>query len=137
VGQTTFGQAKDEELVTETVDEEEAFSENRKPLTTKDTKDTEEEEGLPRYQNQRPFTAKDAEDAKEDKGLPLMNTDDTEFGESGGEESGGEVEFVPVTGGYEFERVRLRIEPELGGQRKPVQAVIASEERAEVHANLG
>src|SRR5712672_3945726 len=29
VGQTTFGQAKDEELVTETVDEEEAFSENR------------------------------------------------------------------------------------------------------------
>src|SRR6266404_2423589 len=30
VGQTTFGQAKDEEMVRETVDEEEAFSENRK-----------------------------------------------------------------------------------------------------------
>jgi hypothetical protein len=48
VGQTTFGQAKDEELVRDTVDEEEAFSENRKPLTTKDTKDTEEDKGLPR-----------------------------------------------------------------------------------------
>jgi hypothetical protein len=48
VGQTTFGQAKDEEMVRETVDEEEALSEHRKPLTTKDTKDTEEEQGLPR-----------------------------------------------------------------------------------------
>jgi hypothetical protein len=48
VGQTTFGQAKDEEMVRETVDEEEALSEHQKPLTTKDTKDTEEEQGLPR-----------------------------------------------------------------------------------------
>src|SRR4029077_4681273 len=39
-------------------EEEEAFSENRKPLTTKGTKDTEENQGL-----------------------PLMNTDDTDFGE--------------------------------------------------------
>jgi hypothetical protein len=43
VGRTTFGRAKDEEMVRETVDEEEALSEHRKPLTTKDTKDTEEE----------------------------------------------------------------------------------------------
>jgi hypothetical protein len=48
VGQTTFGQAKDEEMVRETVDEDEAFSEHLKPLTTKDTKHTEEEQGLPR-----------------------------------------------------------------------------------------
>jgi hypothetical protein len=48
VGQTTFGQAKDEEMVRETVDEDEAFREHLKPLTTKDTKDTEEEQGLPR-----------------------------------------------------------------------------------------
>jgi hypothetical protein len=48
VSQTTFGQAKDEEMVRETVDEDEAFSEHLKPLTTKDTKDTEEEQGLPR-----------------------------------------------------------------------------------------
>ena len=63
VGQTTFGQAKDEEMVRVTVDEEEAFSEHQKP-----------------------FTAKDAEDAKENQGLPLMNTDDTDFGKAGGED---------------------------------------------------
>jgi transposase-like protein len=78
VGQTTFGQAKDEEMVRDTVDEMEAFSENRKPLTTKDTKDTEEDKGLPQSQNL--FIAKDAEDAKGSKTLPLMNTDDTDFG---------------------------------------------------------
>jgi hypothetical protein len=59
VVRTTFGQAKDEEMVRETVDEEEAFSEKQN-----------------QHQNQRPFTAKDAEDAKENQGLPLMNADD-------------------------------------------------------------
>jgi hypothetical protein len=118
VGQTTFGQAKDEEMVRETVDEEEAFSEKQN-------------------QHQRPFTAKDAEDAKENQGLPLMNTDDTDFGEAGGEDGGGDVEFVPVSGGYGFERVRLRIEPELCGERRPVQAMITPKDPAEVHANLG
>jgi hypothetical protein len=29
-----------------------------------------------------------------------MNTDDTDFGKAGGEESGGDVEFIPVPGGY-------------------------------------
>jgi hypothetical protein len=48
VGQTTFGQAKTEELVRTTVSEEEAFRQNQTPLTTKDTKDTEEEKSLPR-----------------------------------------------------------------------------------------
>src|SRR3954470_2888881 len=48
VGQTTFGQAKDEEMVRETVDEEDALRENQTPLTTKDTKDMEEEKNLPR-----------------------------------------------------------------------------------------
>ena len=78
-----------------------------------------------------------------------MNTDDTDFGEAGGEDRAGEVEFVPVLGGYGFERVRLRIEPELGGQRRPVQPTVVPEgktaspraavphEHAEVHANLG
>ena len=67
VGQTTFGQAKDEEMVRETVDEDEAFSEkqnqHRKPLTTEDTEDTEEEKGLPRMdaderglENPNPFS---------------------------------------------------------------------------------
>ncbi|HEV7551957.1 MAG TPA: hypothetical protein VGP65_09745, partial [Candidatus Angelobacter sp.] len=97
VGQTTFGQAKDEDLVTETVDEEEAFSEDRQPLNPKDTEDAEEEKGLPRNQNL--FTTEGTEDAEKNQGLPLMNTDDTDFGEAGGEDGGGEVEFVPVSGG--------------------------------------
>jgi hypothetical protein len=134
VGQTTFGQAKDEEMVRDTVDEEEALSENRKPLTTKDTKDTENNQGL-----------------------PLMNTDDTDFGEAGGEDGGGDVEFVPVPGGYGFERVRLGIEARLTGERKPPQGIAppraplpqqantrligdpmaVPHEHAEVHAILG
>jgi len=71
VGKTTFGQAKDEEMVRETVDEEEAFRERQN-------------------QHQRPFTAKDAQPpqqaktglagdpghAKEEKGLPRINADE-------------------------------------------------------------
>ncbi len=65
VGQTTFGQAKDEELVRETVDEEEALSSQRSAFSERQNQN----------QQQRPFTAKDAEDAKEDEGLVRMPTD--------------------------------------------------------------
>jgi hypothetical protein len=112
VGQTTFGKAKDEEMVRETMDEEEAFNEKQNP---------------PRRHG----------DTEETQALPLMNTDDTDFGEAGGEDGGGDVEFVPVPEGYGFERVRLRIEPELGGQPRPVQPVITPKDSAEVHAILG
>src|SRR5690349_14180756 len=60
VGQTTFGQAKDEEMVRETVDEEEAISE--KAVSNQHSAVSENQN-----QNQRPFTAKDAEDAKDRK----------------------------------------------------------------------
>jgi hypothetical protein len=110
VGQTTFGQAKAEEMVRDTVDEEEAFRQTQGTFTTEGTEDTEKNQGL-----------------------PLVNTDDTDFGEAGGEDGPGEVEFVPVPGGYGFERVRLRIEPELGGQRRPVQPVITPKDPAQVH----
>ena len=63
------------------------------------------------HQHQRPFTAKDAEDAKESKPT-VMNADERGMQ---GEESRQEVEFVPVPGGYGFERVRLRIEPGMPG----------------------
>jgi hypothetical protein len=168
VGQTTFGQAKDEEMVRETVDEEEAFSEKQHPPRRHGG--TEEEKGLRRmdaderglqsaisekqnqHQHQRPFTAKgthttplsqaqgrsgQAADTEKSQGLPRMNTDDTDFGEGGGEDGGGDVEFVPVPGGCGFERVRLRIAPELGEQRRPVQPVITPEDPAQVHAILG
>jgi hypothetical protein len=71
VGQTTFGKAKDEEMVRDTVDEEDAISEearcNQHPAFSEK-----------QNQQQRPFTAKDAEGAKENQGLPLMNTDDAD-----------------------------------------------------------
>jgi hypothetical protein len=84
-------------------------------------------------QSQKLFTTEGTEDTEKNQGLPLMNTDDTDFGEAGGEDGGGKVEFVPVPGGYGFERVRLRIEPELGGQRRPVQPVITPKDPAQVH----
>jgi hypothetical protein len=70
VGRTTFGQAKDEEMVRETVDEEIALSNQQSAISKNKNQ----------HQNQRPFTAKDAEDAKEkeEEGLPLIHTDDTD-----------------------------------------------------------
>jgi hypothetical protein len=147
VGQTTFGQAKDEEMVRDTVSEEKAFSE--KALSSQHSAVSEKQN---QHQHQRPFTAEDAHttplsqaqgrsgqaaDAEKNQDLPLMNTDDTDFGEAGGEESSRDREFVHVPGGYGFERVRLRIEPGMPGERRPTQAVIAPEERAEVHADVG
>src|ERR1044071_8649519 len=55
VGRTTFGQAKDEEMVRETVDEEIALSNQQSAFSERQNQD----------QNQRPFTAKDAEDTEE------------------------------------------------------------------------
>ena len=62
VGQTTFGQAKDKEMVRDTVSEEEAFSE--KALSSQQSAISEKQN---QYQNQKAFTAKDAENAKESK----------------------------------------------------------------------
>src|SRR5579864_9400638 len=58
VGQTTFGQAKDEEMVRETVDEEEALSRQRSASSEKQHLPqrhggTEEEQGLPRMDADR------------------------------------------------------------------------------------
>jgi hypothetical protein len=119
VGQTTFGKAKDEEMVRETVSEEEAFSEK---AVSNQQSAISERQNQHQNQNQRRFDAEDAQppqqaktglagdpgDAKENQGLPLMNTDGADFG-AGGKDRGGDVEFVPMPGGYGFERVRLRI----------------------------
>ncbi len=112
VGQTTFGQAKDEELVQETVEEDEAISEKQTPTT-----ETRRHGG--------------------ERDLPLMNADDTDPNKRIDEDAGAESEFVHVPGGYGYTRVRLKIEPGLGGERRPVQAVIAPEDPAQVQANLG
>jgi len=114
VGQTTFGQAKDEEMVRETVSEEDAIRED-----------------------QNLFTAKDAEDAKEEREKPLTTKDTKDR-----QENLGDIEFVPVPEGYGFHRVRLGIEPSLAGERKPPQAIAqpgaaVPHEHAETYANLG
>jgi hypothetical protein len=62
VGQTTFGQAKDEEMVRETMDEEEAF--NEEALSSQHSVVSEKQN---QHQKQRPFTAEGAEDAKGNK----------------------------------------------------------------------
>jgi hypothetical protein len=106
VGQTTFGKAKDEEMVRETMSEDEAIRENQKPLTTKDTKDTEEE-----------------------KGLPLMNAD-----ERGLEPRREPVEWKPSPDMYRMDTregmeayeasFRMKIKPGSGGEQRLAQAVI-------------
>jgi hypothetical protein len=55
VGQTTFGQAKDEEMVRNTVDEDEAISEKQTPTTE---------------------TRRHGEEPREEKNLPRMDADD-------------------------------------------------------------
>ena len=99
VGQTTFGQAKDEELVLETVDEEEALSSQRaafmkgktnsktKAFYRKGRKRTQRRtakgkinsERQNQYQNKpNAFNHKGHKDTEENQGLPLINSDDTD-----------------------------------------------------------
>jgi hypothetical protein len=72
VGQVTFGQAKTAELVTETVSEQEAFSQDQTPTT--ETR----RHGKEQRQQQKPFTTEDTEGTEEGKTLPLINADDTD-----------------------------------------------------------
>jgi hypothetical protein len=75
VGQTTFGKAADEDLVTDTVEEQDAIQEEARvetaerpePIFTRDIP------GLAEFA--RPLTT---EDAEKDKTLPLINADDTD-----------------------------------------------------------
>ncbi|HET9167289.1 MAG TPA: hypothetical protein VFP11_14920 [Candidatus Angelobacter sp.] len=72
VGQTTFGKAADDDLVTDTVEEKDAIQEETAvetpgPIFTRDIP------GLREY-----YTSFTAENAEENKTLPLMNADDTD-----------------------------------------------------------
>jgi hypothetical protein len=105
VGQTTFGQAKDEEMVRETVDEEVAFSSQHSAIS------------------QNFFTAKE-----KDQGLPLINADDTDKrrGLTDGrrwEDGAKQVEWKPTPDMYRMDTpegreaykasFRMKIEPQL------------------------
>jgi hypothetical protein len=135
VGQTTFGQAKTEELVRETVSEKEAFSKNRKPLTTKDTKDTEEEQGLP---------GMDADERGLESGIkpvewrptPDMYRTDTPEGREAYEASF-RMTMAPRVGA-ERRPPQPVIPPQPAQKRRgPVTPVIAPEDCSETHAVLG
>jgi hypothetical protein len=122
VGQTTFGQAKDEEMVRETVDEDEAFRE-------KQTSTTE--------------TRRHGEEPKEEKNLPLTHGEPGLVDE---DERGLKVEICPVEWkptpdmyrmdtreGREAYEASLRRSDE----RRPSQSVVAPGENAETYAVLG
>ena len=74
VGQTTFGQAKDEELAGDTVDEEEALME--------ETADGGQRSAFSQNQSRRPFTTEDTEGTEdtENRSLPLINEDPRQAG---------------------------------------------------------
>ena len=158
VGQTTFGQAKDEEMVRETVDEGEAFSEkqnqhqSRKPFTAKDAEDAKESK---QNQHQRSFTIEATEGTKgmdEEKGLPRMGAD-----ERGLKVESRPVEWKPTPDMYRMDtregREAYEASLRSSGERRPAQAVIlpqpaqkrrspgipviALEEHAETYAVLG
>ncbi|HET8890208.1 MAG TPA: hypothetical protein VFQ41_15005 [Candidatus Angelobacter sp.] len=143
VGQTTFGQAKDEEMVRETVDEEEAFSSQHSAVSEK------------QHQNQRPFTAEGAEDAKKNQDLPLMNTDDTDkekglprmdADERGLKPGSRPVEWKPspdmyrmdTREGIEAYEASFRMKIRTSGDREatPPKAAVPHE-HTEIHAILG
>ncbi|HET8889815.1 MAG TPA: hypothetical protein VFQ41_13000 [Candidatus Angelobacter sp.] len=79
VGQTTFGQAKDEEMVRETVDEETALSD--KACSSQHSAVSEKQN-----QHQRPFTAEGAEDAEENRQNQHQTFETQRNGGSGGAE---------------------------------------------------
>jgi hypothetical protein len=156
VGQTTFGKAKDEEMVRDTVDEEDAISEearsnqhsafrekqnqhqSRTPFTAKDAKDAKESK---QNQHQRSFTTEATEGTKgmdEEKGLPRMDADER------GLESGIKpVEWRPTPDMYRTDTpegreayeacLRRTMAPRLGAERRPPQPVIGPDDRAETH----
>jgi hypothetical protein len=132
VGQTTFGQAKDEEMVRDTVDEEEAFSNQPSAVSEKQNQ----------HQHQRPFTTESTEDTEEEKGLPRMDAD-----ERGLEERREPVRWKPTPDMYRTDTpeareaygasFRMKIAPRRGAERKQEQPVISPGEPSQVHAVLG
>ena len=130
VGQTTFGQAKDEEMVRDTVDENEALSSQRSAISEN------------QHQHQRPFTTEGAEDTEEEKGLPLIDADERGF-KSGIKP----VQWKPTPDMYRMDTpegreaykasLRMTMAPRFGAERRPPQPAIAPEEHAETHAALG
>ena len=113
VGQVTFGQAKTQELVRTTVDEEAALSTERSAISENQNP------------NQRPFTAEGAEDAKEKEiGLPQMDADER------GLEPPRPVEWRPSADMY-------RMDTREGREAYEASLRAVPHEDRQMHANLG
>jgi hypothetical protein len=156
VGHTTFGQAKDEEMVRETVDEDEAFSRQQSAFSQEQN------------QNQRPFTAKDAQPpqqaktglaggpgyAKEEKGLPRMDAEErgsaVEPRALRSEPWPGPIEFRLPPEMYRMDTregmeayeasFRMKTKPRVTGERGEAIAqpsAARADEHAQTHAVLG
>jgi hypothetical protein len=137
VGQTTFGQAKDEELVRDTVSEEEAISkqrsavskrQNQRPFTAKDAEDAKESKQN-QHQHQKSFTTEGTEDTEEEKGLAQVDAD-----ERGLENPITPIEWKPAPDMYRMDTREgmeayeasfgMKIKPGSSGEQRPIQAVI-------------
>jgi len=124
VGQTTFGQAKDEEMVRETVDEEEAISRQQAAISEKQN------------QHQRPFTTEGTEDTEKNQGLPRMDADER------GLKNPKPIVWKPTPDMYRMDTPEGReayeasfgtkIKPRVACEPGPLQTVIAPEERSEM-----
>jgi hypothetical protein len=126
VGQTTFGQAKDEEMVRDTVGEEDALSEKQN-----------------QHQHQRPFNT----EGTEEEGLPRMDAD-----ECGLENSRNPIEWKPTADMYRMDtregteaykaNFQMKIKPRVACEPRPLQGLAqpgaaVAHEHAEVHAVRG
>jgi len=125
VGRTTFGQAKDEEMVRETVDEEIAISNQQSAFSQDQTFETQRNGG-----------------SGGQEGLPRVNAD-----ERGLENPRKPVEWKPTADMYRMDTPEgreayeasfgMKINPEVTGKRRPPEQVIAPEDTAQTHAVLG
>jgi hypothetical protein len=133
VGQTTFGKAKDEEMVRETVDEEIALSNQQSAFSER--------------QNQRPFIKEGTEDTEQEKGLPQMDAD-----ERGLEPRREPVEWKPTADMYRMDtregmeayEASFRMKIRTSGDREatPPRAAVphgrgGTHNPSQMHANQG
>src|SRR5690348_8700834 len=127
VGKTTFGQAKDEEMVRETVDEEEALSE--RAISGQHSA----------FSQDQTFETQRNGGSGGEEGLPRVNADDR-----GLENPRKPVEWKPTADMYRMDTregreayeasFRMKINPEVTGKRRPPEPVIAPEDTAQTHA---
>jgi hypothetical protein len=148
VGQTTFGQAKDEEMVRETVDEEEAISSQHSAFSESETPTTEtRRHGGEKSQIQTFETQRNGGSGGE-QGLLRTDADPRRAGTGGGgSERVHPVEWKPTADMYRMDTPEGRaayeasfgakVEPGSSGERRPAQTVTAPEEHAETYAVMG